>query len=244
LVTKTLFIQFGKIKNMKNRYSKEFGKKEKVLNYTCQTYQLSRPNKVGTVMALIRECQPKTFEEWEKWYFENAKTDGKIPVKITKESLAELGERLHVKIKEIVIPEWTEAFNQLTLQDCVDYIVNLTINRTYDGFIREKSVIEDNLAKLFPKIRFEESDPELDHAGDIDYLGWVGNRAFGIQIKPVTANANFGNYSASERMKASFVAFTEKYGGAVFIVFSIDDKIKNQEVITQIEVEINRLLKE
>lgn len=44
----------------------------------------------------------------------------------------ELGERLYVKIKEIVIPEWTEAFNQLTLQDCIDYIHNLTINRTFD----------------------------------------------------------------------------------------------------------------
>ena len=226
---------------MKNRYSKEFGKKEKVLNYTCQTYQLSRPNKVGTVMALIRECQPKSFDEWEQWYFENAKTDGKTPTKITKESLTELGERLHVKIKEIVIPEWTEAFNQLTLQDCIDYIVNLTINRTYDGFIREKSVVEDNLVKRFPNVRFEQSDPQLDHAGDIDYLGWIRNKAFGIQIKPVTANANFGNYSASERMKASFKAFTEKYGGAVFIIFSIDDKITNQEVYAQIEAEIKRL---
>lgn len=223
------------------RFSKEFGKKEKVLNYATQTYQLSRPNKVGTVMALIRECQPKSFEQWEQWYFENANTDGKTPSKITKESLEELGERLYVKIKEIVIPEWTEAFNQLTLQDCVDYIFNLTINRTYDGFIREKSVIEDNLAKEFPNVKFEESDPELDHAGDIDYLGWVGKKAFGIQIKPVTAKANFGNYSATERMKASFSDFTKKFEGQVFVVFSIDDKIKNEEVIGQIATEIKRL---
>ena len=47
------------------RQSLDFGKKEKVLNYACQTYQLSRPNKVGSVMALIRECQPTTVEEWE-----------------------------------------------------------------------------------------------------------------------------------------------------------------------------------
>lgn len=192
-------------------------------------------------MALIRECQPKTIEEWEKWYFENATTDGKEPIKITKESLEELGERLYVKIKEIVIPEWTEAFNQLTLQDCIDYIHNLTINRTFDGFVREKSVIEDNLAKSFPNVRFEESDPELDHAGDIDYLGWVGQKAFGVQIKPVTAKANFGNYSATERMKASFSDFTNKFGGQVFIVFSIDDKIKNEEVVDQIDIEIKRL---
>jgi len=228
-------------KPLTKRFSKEFGKKEKVLNYATQTYQLSRPNKVGTVMALIRECQPKTIEDWEKWYFENANTDGKTPTKITKESLAELGERLYEKIRVIVIPEWTEAFNQLTLQDCIDYIHNLTINRTYDGFIREKSVIEDNLAKEFPNVKFEESDPELDHAGDIDYLGWVGKKAFGIQIKPVTAKANFGNYSATERMKASFADFTKKFGGQVFVVFSIDDKIKNEEVIGQIAAEIKRL---
>jgi hypothetical protein len=228
---------------MNKRYSKEFGKKEKVLNYATQTYQLSRPNKVGTVMALIRECQPKTIQDWEKWYFANARTDGKIPTKITKESLEELGERLFVKIKEIVIPEWTEAFNQLTLQDCIDYIHNLTINRTFDGFIREKSVIEDNLAKTFANVKFVESDPQLDHAGDIDYLGWVGKKAFGIQIKPVTAKANFGNYSATERMKASFNDFEEKFGGQVFIVFSIDDKIKNEEVIELIAAEIKRLTK-
>jgi len=228
---------------MMKKYSKEFGKKEKVLNYACQTYQLSRPNKVGSVMALIRECQPKSFEQWEKWYFENAITDGKTPSKITTESLEELGERLYIKIKEIVIPEWTEAFSQLSLHDCVEYIFNLTINRTFDGFIRGKSVIEDNLAKTFPNIKFEESDPELDHAGDIDYLGRVGQKAFGIQIKPVTAKANFGNYSATERMKASFIDFTNKFGGQVFVVFSIDDKIKNEEVVSQIATEIERLSK-
>lgn len=194
-------------------------------------------------MALIRECQPKTIKQWEQWYFENAITDGKIPTKITKESLEELGERLYIKIKEIVIPEWTEAFNQLTLQDCVEYIFNLTINRTFDGFVREKSVIEDNLVKSFPNIKFEESDPKLDHAGDIDYLGWVGKKAFGIQIKPVTANANFGNYSATQRMKASFSDFTDKFGGQVFVVFSIDDKIKNEEVVDRIAIEIKRLSK-
>jgi hypothetical protein len=55
----------------KQRYSMEFGKKEKVLNYANQTYQLSRPNKVGAVMALIRECQPKTIQEWERQLFSN-----------------------------------------------------------------------------------------------------------------------------------------------------------------------------
>jgi hypothetical protein len=225
------------------RYSMEFGKKEKVLNYANQTYQLSRPNKVGAVMALIRECQPKTIQEWERWYFENAYTDAKTPTKITVESLRELGGRLYEKITEVVIPEWQAAFNQLTLQDCIDYIYNLTVNRTFDGFLREKSVVNDGLAKIFPDIIFEESDPQLDHAGDIDYVAKVHNRAFGIHIKPVTAKANFGNYSPSERMKNSFAGFEEQYGGKVFIVFSLDGEIGNKEVIEQIRQEIERLKK-
>ena len=220
------------------KHSLEFGKKEKVLNYACQTYQLSRPNKVGGVMALIRECQPKTIEDWEKWYFEKAYTESKNPIKITPEILQELGERLYEKITEVVIPEWSAAFQDLMLKDCIDYIHNLTINRTYDGYLREKSVVNDGLAKHFPKVKFIESDTDLDHAGDIDYLGFVGKYAFGIQIKPVTAKSNFGNYSATERMLANFRDFEEKYKGKVFVVFSLDGEIANKEVIQQIENEI------
>lgn len=224
------------------KYSLEFGKKEKVLNYACQTYQLSRPNKVGAVMALIRECQPNTINEWERWYFENATTDGKNSFKITRSSLEELGERLYEKITEVVIPEWQEAFNALTKEDCYNYIFNLTINRTFDGYLREKSVVNDGLAKIFPNIRFEESSPELDHAGDIDYVGYVSDqKAFGIQIKPVTAKSNFGNYSVSERMKSSFESFKEDYQGKVFIVYSLDGEIANKEIIEEIKQEIIRL---
>lgn len=69
----------------------------------------------------------------------------------------------------------------------------------------------------------------------------IGNYQFGIQIKPVTANANYGGYSLSERMKNSFNDFTEKYGGKVFIVYSLKGEIANAEVIDKIAEEIQRL---
>ena len=142
---------------------------------------------------------------------------------------------------ELVVPQLQEAINSLTRQDCVDYVYNLTINRTFDGYQREKSVVNDGLAKIFKDIIFEESDPELDHAGDIDYVAHVGKYQIGIQIKPVTANANFGGYSLTERMKASFESFKEMYGGEVFVVFSLVGKIANPEVIDGISKEIERL---
>ncbi|MBQ9312784.1 MAG: MjaI family restriction endonuclease [Bacteroidales bacterium] len=223
------------------RYSLDFGKKERVLNYACQTYQLSRPNKVGAVMALIRECQPSSFKEWEKWYFENTITTGKNSVKITQDSLKEIGERLYSKITQIVIPEWEQAFRELTEKDCIEYIYNLTINRTYDGYLREKSVINDELSNIFPNIVFEESNPELDHAGDIDYVAKIGKYQIGFQIKPITAQANFGSTPISERMQMSFQNFKNEFGGKVFILYSLDGEIANKGVIEEIEKEIQRL---
>jgi MjaI restriction endonuclease len=227
------------------KHAKPFGKKEKVLNYTSNVYQLTRPSKVGAVMALIRECQPKSFEEWQQYYFKNAHTKTKIPVKVTPDVLNELGDRLYCKIKEVVIPEWTEAFNQITQQDCHDYVYEVTIPRTFDGFITEKSVVNDFLAKQFSEVVFEESDSDLDHAGDVDYIGRVGKKAFGIQIKPITANANFGNYKPTERMQANFEEFEEKYGGKVFVIFSSKvgnkKKVQNKKVLDEIAAEIKRL---
>ena len=227
------------------KYAKPFGKKERVLNYTSNAYQLTRPSKVGAIMELIRECQPKTFQEWRQYYFDKAHTKTKVPIKVTQDILNELGERLYEKITEVVIPEWMEAFKQITKQDCYDYVYEVTVPRTFDGFLTEKSVINDFLAKKFPEVVFEESNSDLDHSGDIDYIGKVGDKAFGIQIKPVIANSNFGNYNLSERMQANFQQFEGKYGGKVFIIFSskVGNKkeVKNKEVLDEIAAEIARL---
>lgn len=96
-------------------------------------------------MALIRDCQPSSFDEWQSWYFENAHTAGKNPTKITVESLHELGERLYAKITEVVIPEWEAAFRELTEQDCIDYIYNLTIEPSRET--RPSTVVRTYLSK-------------------------------------------------------------------------------------------------
>ena len=223
------------------KFAKDFGSKEIVLNYANRRWGLTKTNKVGEVMAMIRQCQPKTFQEWQDWYFSHAFTNTKQPIKMTKEILTELGQRLYEKITEIVAPQLREALVTLTLQDCVDYIYELTIPRTFDGYLTEKSVVHDTLAKEFPDIVFEETNPDLDHAGDIDFIGKVGNRAFGLQIKPITAHASLGNFSVTARMEQSFRDFEEQFGGKVFIVFSVEDKIRNKEVIAEIKQEIERL---
>ena len=193
-------------------------------------------------MALVRECQPKSYKEWESWYFERASTKTKEPIKITKEILKELGERLYVKLTEIVVPEIKAAARSMTLEDCIDYVFDLVLCRTFDGYISEKSIVLDDLADRFPSVDFKESDPRLDHAGDIDFLGWINDsKAIGVQIKPVTAGANLGDYSVTARMEKSFRAFSKLYGGKVFIVYSKDEKIFNKEALGEIKKEIEEL---
>lgn len=153
----------------------------------------------------------------------------------------ELGERLYSKLKEIVIPQITETINTLTLEDCIEYIYQLTIYRTYDGYLTEKSAVFDGLAKVFNEVIFEESDPHLDHSGDIDFIGKIGDKAFGLQIKPVTANASLGNYDISARMQNSFKDFQNKFGGQVFIIYSVNDNILNKDIYDKITTEIERL---
>ena len=226
------------------KISKDFGKKEFLLNYVNRRWGLTKTTKVGEVMSLIRECQPQSYEEWESWYFAHAHTKAKEPVKVTKEVLKELGERLYVKLTEIVIPDIKNVIKTLTIDDCIEYVFELTLCRTFDGFITEKSIVINSLSIQFSSIKFVESDPKLDHAGDIDFLGWINNNtAIGIQIKPVTANANLGNYSVTARMEKSFRQFEKKYGGKVFIVYSRDNEIANKEVLKEIQTAMQKLNK-
>ncbi len=224
------------MKQPSNIENSQFQGKEHVLNYTAQRYGLTRPNKVGPVMELIRMCQPKTIEDWEQFYWKNAFTKKSDSEKVDKELIQELGKRLYEKINAVVIPEWTKAFEEITEDDCVDYIIDVTIRRTFNGFSREKSVVFDNLAKEFPELVFEESDSDLDHAGDIDYIAKVPEtyKTIGLQIKPITANFAFSGYSVTDRMKKNFAFFENTYGGKAFVVFCEKEKIVNKEVVKQI----------
>jgi hypothetical protein len=195
-------------------------------------------------MELIRECQPESYAEWEAYYFEHAYTKAKQSTKVDEQLLTEIGERLFEKITGTVRPEWERAFESVTLEECVEYVRDVTLRRTFNGYYNEISVVHGNLSKRFPNVRFEESDADLDHAGDIDYLGWVGEQAFGLQIKPVTASYAFGGYSVSDRMRAQFDDFQDQYGGRVFIVYSVAKEVKNSEVYGSIQEEINRLSSE
>ena len=100
--------------------------KEWILNQANMRWGLTKKNKVGAVSELIRKCSPKSLQEWEDYYYENA---------YPKQHLEELGKRLYIKISEVCAAE----IESITEQDCINFIINLVINRTYDGYQSEIS---------------------------------------------------------------------------------------------------------
>jgi hypothetical protein len=77
-------------------------KRETLLNYGMNRWGLNKAYSVGPTSELIRTCAPKTFEEWEEFYFNNARQKKKEGIRITREDIIGLGQTLYIKISEVV----------------------------------------------------------------------------------------------------------------------------------------------
>jgi len=217
--------------------------KEWILNMANGRWGLTKKNRVGPVSAWIRECNPKEISEWEAFYFQKLgdflKKKG---ININpKEYLISLGKTLYIKITEVLRAEMDEV----TEEDCIGYIRNLVINRTFEGYVTEKQTIYGQLQKIL-KVKIEPAPDEWDRLYNVDFFIKVGNKYIGLQIKPITfEHAPESATKWKEAYKNSHEKFTKKFGGKVFIVFSVkkEDKkeIYNPEIIEEIRKEIGKL---
>ncbi len=99
--------------------------KKWILNSATNRFQLNFKRNVGAISEEIRKCAPKTITDWEGYYFKNVK------------HIVDLGKKLYVKITEVIASE----VETITEEDCVAYIFDLVIKRTFDGYMTEKTII-------------------------------------------------------------------------------------------------------
>jgi hypothetical protein len=179
----------------------------------------------------IRKCSPRTVEEWEEYYFREV---------YPREHLIEIGKKLYVKITEVLRAE----IDDITEKDCINYVVNLVINRTFDGYMTEKKTIYEQLQDILG-VKIQPAPDEWDRKFNVDFFIKVKDKYLGLQIKP--AGYAFITQIINERKNqaATHKKFTAKYGGKVFYVISVKEgdkkKIYNTEVIEEIKEEIKRL---
>jgi len=209
--------------------------KEWILNSAMNRFQLNFKRNVGATSESIRKCAPRTLEEWREYYFKNIKPE---------EHIVELGKKLYVKITEVIQAEVAEV----TEEDCINYMKQLVIDRTYDGYRTEIDTVYGQLEQLLG-VKIEPAPDEWDRLYNVDFYIKAGEHFIGLQIKPITFSGGtvqlpeiFKEKSIQEK---SHLKFTEKYGGKVFYVYSYkggDKKeIYNGDVIDEIMSEIARL---
>lgn len=209
--------------------------KEWILNSAMNRFQLNFKRNVGAVSEEIRKCSPKNLEDWKTYYFKNVRT---------KKHIEELGKKLYVKITEVISAEVEE----ISEDDCISYMYQLVIDRTYDGYTTEIKTIYGQLQEIL-KEKIEPAPDEWDRLYNVDFFIKVKNNYIGLQIKPVGGVAHIPEiYKEKKLQEDTHKKFTEKYGGKVFYIYSIKKEgkkiIYNTEVIKEIIKEIERLNKE
>jgi len=206
--------------------------KEWILNSAMNRFQLNFKRNVGPTSESIRKCSPKSLDEWRNYYFTNVKPLSHIQ---------ELGRKLFVKITEVIQSEVSE----ITEEDCIDYMLQLVIERTYDGYVTEIQTVYGQLQNIL-KVPIQSAPDEWDRIFNVDFYIQIGEKFIGLQIKPVGTGLQlpeiFKEYGIQTKTHKKF---TEIFGGKVFYLFSTkaDGKkvIQNIEVIEDIRNEIIRL---
>lgn len=206
--------------------------KEWILNSAMNRYQLNFKRNVGATSESIRKCSPKSLEEWRDYYFSKVRT---------KEHIEELGKKLYVKITEVIQSEVLEV----TEQDCIDYMIQLVIDRTFEGYMTEIQTIYGQLEGILG-LKIHPAPDEWDRLFNVDFYIQLGEKYIGLQIKPVNTGIQLPEiFKEYELQLETHKKFTEVFGGKVFYLFSekIGNQkvIKNKEVIEDIKAEMERL---
>ena len=208
--------------------------KEWLLNSAMNRFQLNFKRNVGATSESIRKCSPKTLDEWQKFYFANVKS---------KAHIEDLGKKLYVKITEVIQSEVAE----ITEQDCIDYMFQLVINRTFDGYQTEIQTIYGQLQHILD-VKIEAAHDEWDRLFNVDFFIKIGEKYIGLQIKPVNSGIQLPEIHKEYALQAeTHKKFTAKFGGKVFYIFSEKrngkKEIFNKEIIAEIKNEIEMIRK-
>jgi hypothetical protein len=206
--------------------------KEWILNSAMNRFQLNFKRNVGPTSESIRKCAPKTLEEWKDYYFSNIRS---------KDHIIELGKKLYIKITEVISAEVEE----ITEDDCINYLVNLVIDRTFDGYMTEIKTIYGQLQQELG-IKIEPAPDKCDRLYNLDFFIKIEDKFIGLQIKPVNQGIQLAQIFKERNLQEdTHKIFEKEFGGKVFYIFSskFNGKkvIMNPEVIGEIRKEIQRL---
>ena len=206
-------------------------------NVNSRGSSFTAKHKVGPTSHLINSCIPLSYNDWVEYYFDNAIEEKAGGKKVTIESFFVLGMGLKDRMRKIFEDSMKEKMPDIPDHVFAAFVYNLTINRTWDGYIGERKVeklLEEHLkAKVIDSKEFEDKYLVDKHIN-------IGSYKIGFQVKP---DSFVNDYIIKTAHKVKHEAFENEYGGKVFFVYyNPQTGISNSTVLIQsVNVEIIRL---
>jgi hypothetical protein len=148
--------------------------------------------------------------------FDNARQKKRNGIIVTREYIKELGEKLYIKLSEVVQNE----LESIEVGECIDYAYNLVLNRTYEGYRSEIDTIYGQLESIL-NVKIHPAPDEWDRTFKVDFYIQIGHKYVGLQIKPIASGQALNQYQWIKMHEVNHERFKEKLGGRVFFIYSV-----------------------
>lgn len=187
-------------------------KKNKKFNFISQNIinanGLNSARWIGPCTKLITECQPKTFEQWEKYYYNFLKKTGK-------------SEKLKQEIRKLSI---MYRIPQYEIKEV--FRVRAIVN-TWEGWYRELQA-KESIERIF-NCKLEHSTYEQDSKLGVDFFMYKNNKLIcGVQVKPMSyiLGKSYGIMRDKSINKMKYEKFKEIYNVEIIEVAIEEGKLK------------------
>ena len=184
---------------------------------TTNRWGLNKKNSVGPVALWVRECAPKSISDWQKYYL--TKLAGFLKEKginlEPENNITFLGQKLYVKISETMKAE----IDEVTQEDCLEYIKKLLINRTFEGYQNEIMTVYAYLENILG-VEIQPAPDKWDRLYNVDFFIKKSDKTIGLQIKPLTYEQLPEIHKWRQWLASTHERFKKEQGGEVFIIFT------------------------
>lgn len=164
---------------------------EKVLLNPANTYShATRPEYVGRVTELIRQCPVDDYSGWRKWYFD------RYP-----RAIEDATDRVVCKLEE-----FRDVISNIDRETVRRWVTELILEKTYVGLHTERAILNEAAKRLGKPYRASSAG---DESKGID--GYIGDQP--VSVKPTSYK---NDQSRLEKIEAPIIWYeTEKLGGLV-----------------------------
>lgn len=126
-------------------------------NMVVNRFQLNQKRNVGPTSESIRECQPRSKEEWADFHYQHVRP---------REHVDELGRRMYEKIQDEIIP----ALESITVDECIAYMHELVIDRAYEGYASEIEAVREVVVGELEGYEVLPTSDDVDQGLAVDFF--------------------------------------------------------------------------